>query len=104
MEKEVSARGPALSVLDIHSALAKVRNQGLVNIRVNVDWHLYRDLLIIRKLPHDPADRDTWGRNYERRPIKTFDGEELILTNDAAIVLGENAVGEVSGWAIPGRI
>ena len=95
---------PALTVRDIRDALRKVRADGLRNIRIQVDWHLYRDLLIIRGLPHDAGQRDLWGRNYENRPIQIFDGELIILSNDAAVVYGKTDTGNIQGWAIVGRI
>ena len=91
---------PRQTVRDIHAALRKVRADGLTDIEVRVDWPRYRDLLILRGLLHDVAERDTWGRDYAGRPIKTFDGEQLILSNDAAVVYGRTEDGQIRGWAI----
>ncbi len=94
------ASSPLDTMAAIDAALIKIDQRALTDVRINLSWPHYKDLLTLKGLPTDSKQRDFWGTGYERRPIKQYRKYTLRLVDHGSQIVGKNDRGQISAWVI----
>lgn len=88
-------RQPEDAVAEIDQALAAIRRQGLTNIRVELSWPHYGDLLKLKGLDFSATAVKRWGSAYEGRPLKVYRGHPLKFIQHGSQIIGTNEEGHL---------
>jgi hypothetical protein len=94
-------RQPEDAVVEVDEALATLRRQGITDLRVELSWPHYRDLLELKGLDVSSVSIKAWGSAYEARPLKVYRERSLKFIQHRSQVLGKNDEGYTVARPVP---